>query len=293
VVLWSVPNAAGRRRTLLAYHTELETWLPPITGLEYATWRRSSTRTAATNLYVGDYWGRLFQYFTDNGEGVPSGTLLARVTASTANTVTVDNDIAIASDGSYTIGAASAFYTTGDGLKGIPVLHIDSSGNSQWRRIQANTAAILTLDTTNDAAWTNLPQAGDLIVVGGIEWFWRAPVITFDDPFRKKKGGFFAVRCRPGSSAFRLRLAGLMEGLITTGLTKTFSFASTSAWGAGSWGSMLWGGADATSVKTRISRTFFGFSFELWNPYPNQPIEVISARVGADVLPGQWVNSGV
>jgi hypothetical protein len=53
-----------------------------------------------------------------------------------------------------------AFYTTGAGLMGLPVLHIDANGNTQWRRIQSNTANVLTLDTTNDSAWNTLPVAG-------------------------------------------------------------------------------------------------------------------------------------
>jgi hypothetical protein len=292
VVLWSVPNAAGRRRTLLAYHTELGAWLPPITGLEYAALATFVDTNGSVNLYVGDYWGRLFQYFTDNVEGVPSGTLIGRVLSSTSGTVTLDREVTISSTGALTDVGPVALYTTGDGLKGIPVMHVDSAGNTQWRRIQSNTGSVITLDTTNDAAWSANPGAGDQIVVGGIEWFWRAPLITFDDPFRQKKGCYFAVQARPGSSSFRLRLAGLMEGLITTGFQKTFTFSSSGAWGVGSWGSMLWGGADARPVKTRIMRAFFGFSFELWNPYPNQPIEILTARVTADPLPRRWVSSG-
>lgn len=292
LVIWSVPNTTGRRRTLIAWHTELETWLPPITGLEYATLATFVDTNGMTNLYIGDYWGRLFQYFTDNVEGVPSGTLIARVSASTASTVTVDNVVTINADGSLTIGAAATFYTTGDGLKGIPVLHLTTGGTAQWRRVQSNTATILTLDTTNDAPWTNNPVAGDLIVVGGIEWYWRAPVITWGEPYRKKKGGYVAVQARPGSASFRLRIAGLMEGLVTQGFLKNFSFATSSAWGAGLWGSMLWGAGNSALLKTRIQRSFYGFSFELWNPFPNQPIEIISARVTADTLKRRWVGSG-
>jgi hypothetical protein len=299
LVLWSVPGTTGRRRSLLAYHVGFGTWLPPITGLEYATLCTFVDTTGTTNLYIGDYWGRLFQYFTDNVEGVPSGSLVARVSASSASTVTCDNDVTINSDGSYTVGAAVAFYTTGDGLKGLPVLHLTADGAVQWRRIQSNTGSAITLDTTNDSPWGNNPVAwgpgarsGDLIIVGGIDWYWRAPIITFGDPFRAKIGRLFAVQARPGSASFRLRLTGLLEGLTTTSFRKYLPFASTSVWGGGSWGTMLWGGADARPVKTRVQRTFFGFSFELWNPFPNQPVEVISARLTADPLPRRWVGSG-
>jgi hypothetical protein len=172
------------------------------------------------------------------------------------------------------------------------VLHISSSGARQWRRIQSNTGSVITLDTTNDAAWTSLPQAGEQIIVGAIDWYWRAPVIDFGDPFTKKKGGFFEVQTRPGSSSLRLQLIGLMEGLRTQGFAKNFSFTISATWGIGAWGSMYWGGGDPTPLKMRLMRTFFGFSFELSNPYPNQPISILGVAIGADRLTRRKVASG-
>lgn len=296
LIVWSVPaTVSGRRRTLIAYSDLFETWLAPITGLEYAALAPFVDSNGTTNLYVGDYWGRLFQYFTDLAEGVPSGSLVARVSSGASGTVTCDYDLEQGADGTWDVAAppvAVAFYQTGSGLMGLPVLHISASGNRQWRRIQSNTGSVLTLDTTNDAAWNNIPQAGDVIVVGGIDWYWRSAVVTFGDPFRKKKGWYFAVQARAGSSRFRLLMAGLMEGLNTQGFTRSFSLTQSSTWGSGSWGVMKWGGDDPDAAKTRLMRTFFGFAFELANPFPNQPVTIISARVAADPLGGTLVKSG-
>lgn len=294
LVLWSIPNnVSGRRRTLLAYHVEFDSWLPPITGLEYACLVTFVNTNGSTNLYVGDYWGRLFQYFTDFVEGVPSGTLVARVLAGSAGTVTCDFEQAQDLAGDWqTTATAAAFYTTGAGLAGLPVLHVTAGGQHQWRRIQSNTGNVLTLDTTNDAAWNSIPVAGDQIVVGGLDWYWRSPIITFGDPFRKKKGHYVAVQAKPGSNLFRLALAGLMEGLRTVGFTRSFSLANSSGWGKGAWGSMKWGGGDADAAKTRLMRTFFGFAFEIANPYPNQPVSILQARVAADPLGYTLVKSG-
>lgn len=294
LVIWSVAtNVIGRRRTLIAYHTELNCWLPPITGLEYSTLTTFVDVNGITNLYVGDYWGRLFQYFTDNVEGVPSGSLVARVSAATSGTVTCDYDQTVNADGTRTTGvSATAFYTTGAGLAGLPALHIDAVGNRQWRRIQSNTGNVLTLDTTNDSAWAALPLAGETIVVGGIDWYWRAPIINFGDPFRKKKGGFVAVNAKPSASVFGLRIIGLLEGFTTQTWTKVMSgFTVGSGWGAGAWGSMLWGGSDPNGLKSRIMRTFFGFTFEMSNPYPNQPVAILDLRVTADARGRRWVKS--
>jgi hypothetical protein len=295
LVIWSVPtNAIGRRRTLIAYHTELNAWLPPITGLEYATISTYLDSTGTTNLYCGDYWGRLLQLFTDNVEGVPSGSLIARVSASTAGTVTCDFEQTIAATGIVTTTAtAVAFYTTGDALRGLPVLHIASNGTRQWRRIQSNIGATITLDTTNDSAWASNPVAGDTIVVGGIDWYWRAPLITFGDRRRKKTGRYLTVGAKPASSSFACRVLGLLEGFTNQTFQKYFAgFTLSNAWGVGLWGTMLWGGSDPTGLKTRIGRTFFGFSFELSNPFPNQPVSLVETSVSADPVGKKWVNSG-
>lgn len=293
-VFFSLPAAVnGRRRTLLGYNVTFDSWLPPITGLEYACLAKFVDSNGATNLYVGDYWGRLYQYFTDYVEGVPSGSLIAQVASGTSGTVTCDFDRTPNSDGTFTTSAsATAFYTTGAGLAGLPVLHISASGAQQWRRVESNTATILTLDTTNDSPWNNVPAAGDTIVVGGIDWYWRSPVVDFGDPFKAKKGQLIEVQARPGSSSFGLRFLALMEGYATQGFDKVFSFGAGSGWGLGLWGTMVWGGGDPTAKKTRISRSFFGLAFEIGNPFPNQPVSVLAVRVTADRLSKKAVASG-
>jgi hypothetical protein len=105
LVVWSIPTgASNRRRTLLAYHTEFNSWLPPITGLEFAELATFIDTTGTLDVYVGDYWGRLYKLFTDNVEGVPSGSLVARASASSAGTVTCDFEMTqSAADGSWSV----------------------------------------------------------------------------------------------------------------------------------------------------------------------------------------------
>jgi hypothetical protein len=162
LVIWAIPTGAStRRRTLLAFHTEFNSWLPLITGLEFAELATFIDTNGSLDLYIGDYWGRLLKFFTDNVEGVPSGSLVARVLSSTSGTVTCDYEMTQSlTAGTWAVPSvptAVAFYTTGAGLTGLPVLHISATGDRQWRRIQSNTGAVITLDTTNDAAWNNQP----------------------------------------------------------------------------------------------------------------------------------------
>lgn len=293
LVLWAVPQGAStRRRTIIGWHTKLQSWIPPITGLEYACLATQVDTSGALHLYVGDYWGRLFQYFTDDVEGVPSGTLVARVLSSTSATVTCDKAIAIKLDGTRTVGADAAFYVAGNGLAGLPVLHIDANNNKQWRRIQSNTAGVLTLDTTNDAAWSRLPAAGELIVVGGIDWYWTSPLIDYGDPFLQKLGRLFLLQATPGSSAFRLELQVFREGFTAREYQRQFALDPATGWGTGKWGSMIWGKGGSTRRKMRLARSFFSLGVRVANPFPNQPVELLAVRVTADPLRGKVVPSG-
>lgn len=289
LVVWAVPTTGTRRRTLIAYSYLLESWLPPITGLEYAA--IASYRTPANDLgfYVGDYWGRLFQYFTGTNEGVPGGTMTA---LSTANAV-FDDPTRVECTG-------AAFYCTATGapvgadLAGLSVLAINpANGARQWRRIRSNTATIITLDTTNDGPWDQAFEAGWTIVVGGIDWYWRSGLATFGDPWRQKKGGFFELSARSGSAPFAITLLGLQDSGNAVVYAKSFSLPQTGAlWGAGMWGFMIWGGGKRQEVKARVGRCFFGFAIRLDNPYPDQPVELVRLALGADWLPRRLVASG-
>jgi hypothetical protein len=294
-VFFSVPtNVVGRRRVLIGWHTDFQSWLPPITGLEYAAIATFLDPNGDVSLFVADYWGRLYQYFTDLVEGVPSGSLIARVASATSGTVTCDFEQSESSTGVFsTTTTPVAFYTTGDGLKGLPVLHVDRNGTRQWRRIQSNTGSVITLDTTNDSPWANIPQAGEQIVVGGIDWYWRSPLVDYGEPLRKKRGGFLEIEALPGSANFATRVVGLLEGYGSRTWSTTLNFLNTGAlWGVGAWGVMVWGGGTQQALKFRLMRTFFKFAIELANPYPNRPVTIQSLRIGADPLRGQTVPSG-
>lgn len=293
LVIWSVPQGlSSRRRMLLPWHTELETWLPPMSGLEYAALASFIDSNGDTQLYVGDYWGRLFQYFTGDVEGVPSGSLLGHVSGATANTVTCDRQIK--QDGlGFADDGAIAFYTVGAGLAGIPVLHIDANGAQQWRRIESNTASVLTLDTTNDSPWTRQPVAGDVIVVGGIDWYWRSPLIDWGEPYRQKKGGRLEIHARSDSADFIVMVRGYREDFRQEEFGRTFEFANAGGiWGLGLWGVMKWGGVGGTALKTRLMRAFFSLGFEISNPFPNKRVVLQSARVTADKLRKRLRGSG-
>jgi hypothetical protein len=142
IIAWAIPTTSTRRRTLLQFNYLLGRWLPPITGFEYAALTEFTTPAAAYGVYFGDEWGRVYELFSGEVDGVPSGTTESAITAATAGTITA---------------GAAAFYTTGSGLAGMPVLVVSPSGACQWVRIQSNTATVLTLDTVNGPSLSPVP----------------------------------------------------------------------------------------------------------------------------------------
>jgi hypothetical protein len=294
LVCWLVATGASTRlRSMLAYNYLLGAWLPPIYGIEYAAGTAFQLSDGSTVFFVGDQWGRVYRYFTDDVEGVPSGTLIARVSAATASTVTVDNELTIQVDGSRTVGGAAAFYATSDGLKGMPVAVVDSTGTYwQWRIVQSNTGTQITIDTTNGTVWDRTPDATFYVVVGGIDWFWTLPLVTFGKPLLKKRGCYVYGEVRATNPKSALQVRGRLNSVqaaLTT--TDTFPSANVGVWGSGIWGSMLWASGSVHPTKQRLARAFYGIQFELANRYPNQPMQVVTFGFGADPLSKTWVTN--
>lgn len=82
--------------------------------------------------------------------GVPSGTVTGNPTSSTSTTLT---------------DSGASFYITDDGLAGVWVSVISSSGVKQSRRITSNTGTALTIST----AWDTNPDSTYTYYVGAIE----------------------------------------------------------------------------------------------------------------------------
>jgi hypothetical protein len=72
VIKWAVPvTGSTRKRMIMKYHVGLNAWLPPDTGLEYGSLCTFTTNSDGTlGVYMGDYWGRIFQLGSGDREGV-------------------------------------------------------------------------------------------------------------------------------------------------------------------------------------------------------------------------------
>jgi hypothetical protein len=283
LVVWIVAlNTSVRPTVMLAYDYERKAWLPPITGLDYASIAAfKPADDAAAHLYVGDAWGRVFHYFVDDIEGVPSGTAVATVVSATDDTIVAGVDAN---------GDAVAFCTDGDGLVGLPVGIVDGFDNWQFRTILSNTADTIVIDTTNGTPWSPVPDMTYRVVVGAINWFWSTPLIDWAAPMRRKTGQYaYAILRASGSqnSSVQVR-ARFNDTDAPLDFSESLELQGSAGWGTGNWGEMLWGSVTKQAPRRRLCRSFYGIQLQLSNRFPNEPVELITVGVTADGKRGRW-----
>lgn len=282
VIKWAVPVIGNsRKRMIVKYHVGLQTWLPPDTGLEYGSLCNYTTTDGLLGVYMGDYWGRVFQLGSGDRDGVystSSGALAVgpvAVTSATANTATC---------------GTATFYTGGSGLAGLPVAALSPSGAWQWRRILSNTADTITLDTTNDNPWTTTPDSTYVLIVGGIRWFHTTPWIDFGIPDLEKSLQHFYFQGKATSSSHDVEVHARFnddEGTVTS-TDFTFPTGTQSGiWGTMIWGSGLWGSTQRRVRKARVNRSPFTVQFQFTNYYPDQPITITAYGLTADAIAGR------
>lgn len=281
LVMWCLPlHTSTRPRLLLAYDYTLDRWLPPITGLEVGALAEFTNPTSGVqSVYLGDLWGRLYELFAQDTDGVPSGfTTTATVTAATTSTVTAD---------------AATFYTAGTGMVGLQVAVRSPAGVWQWRRIQSNDSTTITLDTTNDTPWDSVPLSGWTVIVGGIEAYWTTPWGDFGRPDRYKRLSYLILAGKTSEANTRIEIYTRYND--SPGYGAAFQVIGAAAaggsgvWGEGVWGVSLWSSAPRTTRKLRMNRTCLTMQLRIENFYPAQPVEITGYGVEGDWLPRRRV----
>jgi hypothetical protein len=277
LVVWILATEAtqARRRTMLAYNYKLGKWCPPITGLEFASMSRFTTSTEGVKLYVGDYWGRVYRMFDGDSDGAPVTSLLeATVTSANSSSVTVD------------VSGGTNLYTDGNGLAGQLVLVESPAGAYQWRRIQSNTADTVTIDTTNDTAWTTTPSAGWTVYLGATHFYWNTPWIDFGEPSMLKRGGYVLVEGRSSATADVLTVLARFNGNTAAEAEYDFSFPTTGGiWGESLWGEGVWGTRGRLIRKQRINRSFYSMQLQFRSYRAERPVDITAYGVEADPRP--------
>lgn len=287
LVGWAVPvTGATRRRTILWYSIDLDSWLPPHTGMEYASFSEFTDADGDTGLYMGDYWGRVFELFSGTTDGVPTSSPTDNLRSGTV--VSATSGTLVVND------SAASLYTAGNGLAGLPVAVKSPAGVWQWRRVLSNTGDTITLDTTDDAPWSQTPEAGWHVVVGGIEWWWWTPAVDFDVAHIEKKYDHFWLESRATGSAYsvdvRVRLNS-DSGAVTTAPFAFSAGALGGIWGESLWGQALWAGAVRTLQKQEMPFQSLSVQMQVSNFEPGQDIRISRYGITADVKTGRKAPS--
>jgi hypothetical protein len=139
------------------------------TGIEAASSAIFYDSTGVGKIYIGDYDGFQYQLNVGWNDGGLTGTL---------------SGIATSVVGSVLNDTLAAFYTTGSGLRNIPLLVYKVSTGQTWvYKIASNTGTSLTIT----GAWTETPNTSDYkYYIGGYEIDWKSKKFELLRPTDKK-----------------------------------------------------------------------------------------------------------
>lgn len=132
----------------------------------------------------GCVWGLGISGGTD-GPPSSAGTIRGTATAGGATSLT---------------DSGATFYTTGDGLAGVPVYIAEGTGSGQTRIISSNTGTVLTVS----AAWSTNPDTTSVYRIGAIPFDVVSRWFAITDPQTKKRFERLRLFFQPQSSSFYL-----------------------------------------------------------------------------------------
>jgi hypothetical protein len=279
VVVWAIPVSGSTRcRMLLPYHYGLKTWLPPMTGLEWAafvTFTDNANGTTAT--YAGDQWGKVYELFSGDRDGVPT----------TAPMTTLQGTVTGTASAIQLSDSAAAFFVSGlSGLSGIPIALKSPAGLWQFRTIDNNTATAVVVTS----AFNPAPQIGWQYYIGAIEWIWWTPAVDAQDPFTQKAVDHLYIEARAASPTHTLGVKLRVDGdrAINSELDGfTFSAGSGGIWGVSLWGQALWGASIQTPAKREVRQTRYSVQFGFYNYVPEARFVLTAWGLTADPTVGQ------
>jgi len=132
-------------------------------------------------MFVGaDESGFAYELEYEHTDGATEGTLTGTLTGAGADTLT---------------DSAAAFYTDGDGLKGVPIWVKMTNETIQKRVIKENTATEITVTEK----WSPATITGATYYIGPIHFQHRTPVIVAGEVAHVRKAHYLEVLQEPQS----------------------------------------------------------------------------------------------
>ncbi len=162
----------------IAFDLDNSTW----TTFKRAQWTAQAQARlpgGAPFTVAGDQNGNLWHEGIGDSDGFYGQEAVRTLTAATVRVLT---------------DSTASFTTTGDALKGIPVLVLYADGTTvAYGKIASNTGTALTL--AEDLA--TAPAVGDQIVIGGIAWQVKTGFSTLGEEYRRKFVRTLTIRHAP------------------------------------------------------------------------------------------------
>lgn len=189
-ISWFVP-VDGEERNRLAIVYDLQTGAFATDTCEEVT-AATCVPDPSSGLYhtvTGDSVGALWQHDLSTSDGAFGFETVATVTSYATATKTVT-------------ASGASFTTTGDALKGVPVVKIDTLGAIEYGKIASNTGTTLVLCSP----FTTAPAAGDFVIPGAIVLDIQTGRFDFQQPEVFKKFVWVTAAFQP-STAGRLWVA--------------------------------------------------------------------------------------
>lgn len=283
LIVWAVPmDGQSRKRVLLAYHYGLGAWLPPITGLEYASLAFFQANDGTQRLVAGDHYGQLWSLFEGRRDAPATGTISGAVTAATADTLT---------------DSTATFYAGGSvGLAGVSVaIRHPATGIWEWRRIASNTTTELTLDTTHGTAWSEIPAEGTPYIIGGIEWWQLTPWLDGGAPLVRKAAHWLDLQWTPNRDDTDIEIALAFDDNSADVEPRSLDMTATTGqarWDEATWDTATWATTTRRARKLRIGRTFESVQMRLAHYEPDHDVVITGFTIGADALVRRTVTGG-
>lgn len=216
-------------------------------------------------MVLGGYAGQVFQMETGTNDGVPSGT---------------DEGTFVAGSSSISTITSSGFVTTGGGLVERKVTIIDSDGAPvARRRITANTATVLTLDS----AVTVTSGATYTFYVGGPDFRWETRWSHIEWPFHKKRFEYLFIQADSvASTNLDVDLAFDLDP--SYGQSKRVALTGRSAlWNYDMWTHSSYGTEELRHHRVRVGRTGMFWKAQFRQPEPDKPVTLRRVGIQAEL----------
>lgn len=268
-IMFSLPDTGQARNTkMLPFNYRLQRW-------ESNKWdpidTASMTVAEDTNgqpwVYLGNYAGQVFKWWSGNNDGVASGTVSGTFTAGATSITTLTD-------------AGAAFDTTGAGLieRKITLLDADDQVVTEGirPRITANTATQLTFDSaitglTVGVVYTYYIAGPDC----QLELAWS----DFGLPFEKKRMEFVYLLVRQSNTELLVDIRRNYQVTLSRITT-----VATSLWDTATWDVDVWDGPDQSYARIRVGKTCVNYSLRLRSHAPNRTLSLLRSGARAELL---------